>query len=133
MKIRILSIEDEPDLQRLRALALVDEDFELHYAFTGPQGFEKAVSVRPNVILCDLMLPCYDGRELIVKLRADPATRDVPIIVITAYDDGGLYGEEAILRLGADVYLRKPVPSAQLTRLLRSLGAARRPSPSSAA
>lgn len=129
MKIRILSVEDEPDLQRLRALVLADDDFELHYAFTGPQGYEMALVLRPDVILCDLMLPCYDGRELISRLKAEPTTRDIPIVAITAYDDGGMYGEDAIRALGAEEYLRKPVPRVRLIRVLRKIAAAasRRP------
>ncbi|MDE2491584.1 MAG: response regulator [Elusimicrobia bacterium] len=117
--IRVLSIEDEPDLQRLRALALADEDFELHYAFNGPQGLEKALLLAPDVILCDLMLPGYDGRELIARLKEDPATREIPIIVITGYYDTDAYGETEIRRLGVFDYRPKPLPRDEMIALIR--------------
>ena len=121
--IRILSVEDDVDLQRLLALALADEDLEVHYAFTGPEGFEKALTLHPHVILCDLMLPIYPGRELIAKLKAEAATRDIPIIVITAYYDSATFVEEEIRRLGVIEYLRKPVRTEDLERVFRCVAA----------
>ena len=118
---RILSVEDDVDLQRLLALALTDADFELHYAFTGPEGYAKAVSLRPDVILCDLMLPGYDGRELIAKLKADRATCGVPIVVITAHYDSATLVETEIRKLGIIEYLRKPVRHEDLVRLIRTI------------
>jgi CheY-like chemotaxis protein len=119
--IRILSVEDDADLQRLLALTIADEDFELHFAFTGPEGFEKALSIRPHVILCDLMLPDYDGRELIRRLKADPSTRDVPIVVITAHYDSATLVESEIRKFGIIEYLRKPVPHEELVRIIRKV------------
>jgi CheY-like chemotaxis protein len=128
--IRILSVEDDVDLQRLLALALADEDFEVHYAFTGPEGFEKALALRPQVILCDLMLPIYGGRELIGRLKAEESTRDVPIVVITAYYDSATFVEEEIRKLGVIEYLRKPVRTEDLVRTIRRVVAPARPRPS---
>lgn len=125
--IRILSIEDDVDLQRLLALALADEDFEVHYAFNGPEGFEKSIAIRPHVILCDLMLPIYGGRELIGKLKAEASTRDVPIVVITAYYDSATLVEEEIRQLGVVEYLRKPVRTEDLVRVIRRVAAPPRP------
>jgi CheY-like chemotaxis protein len=127
--MRILSVEDDADLQRLMALALADEDFEVHYAFTGPEGYEKAVALLPDVILCDLMLPVYDGQELIRKLKADPATCDVPIVVITAHYDSATLVESEIRKLGVIEYLRKPVHRGDLMRIVRKIVASPRPTP----
>lgn len=125
--IRILSVEDDVDLQRLLALALADEDLEVHYAFTGPEGFEKALALRPHVILCDLMLPIYGGRELIGKLKDNRSTRDLPIVVITAYYDSATLVEEEIRKLGVIEYLRKPVRTEDLVRIIRRVAAPPRP------
>lgn len=125
--IRILSVEDDVDLQRLLALALADEDFEVHYAFTGPEGFEKALALRPHVVLCDLMLPIYGGRELIAKLKAEASVRDVPVVVITAYYDSASFVEEEIRKLGVIEYLRKPVRTEDLVRVIRRVAAPPRP------
>ena len=125
--IRILSVEDDVDLQRLLALALADEDLEVHYAFTGPEGFVKALALRPHVILCDLMLPVYGGRELIAKLKAEASVRDVPIVVITAYYDSASFVEEEIRKLGVIEYLRKPVRTEDLVRVIRRVAVPPRP------
>lgn len=124
--IRVLSVEDDVDLQRLLALAIVDEDLEMHFAFTGPEGFKMALAVEPHVILCDLMLPGYDGRELIVRLKADAATRDAPIVVITAHADSGTFGEAEIRKLGVAEYLRKPVFQDDLLRVIRKVAVPQR-------
>ena len=124
---RILSVEDDVDLQRLLALALAGEGFEVHHAFTGPEGYEKAVALRPHVILCDLMLPVYGGRELIGKLKSDRNTCGVPIVVITACYDSATLVESEIRKLGVIEYLRKPVRRDDLVRIIRKIvGPARR-------
>jgi DNA-binding response OmpR family regulator len=120
--IRLLSVEDDPDLQRLLALALADEDFEVHYAFTGPAGYEAAVSLRPDVILCDLMLPGFGGKDLIQKLREEPSTRGIPVVVVTAYYDAATLVESEIRKLGVVEYIRKPVHRAELLKLLKKIG-----------
>lgn len=119
--IRVLSVEDDPDLQRLLALALAGEEFEAHFAFTGPAGFESAVAIRPDVILCDLMLPGYGGQELIRKLKEEKATRAIPIVVVTAYYDAATLVEAEIRKLGVIEYVRKPVRCADLLKLLRKV------------
>lgn len=117
--IRLLSVEDDPDLQRLLALMLADEDFEVHLAFTGPDGLAKAIALMPDVILCDLMLPGYGGQELIRRLKAYPETRDIPIVVVTAYYDMEGLVEPEIRKLGIAEYLRKPVHHRELLQILR--------------
>ncbi|MDD5302824.1 MAG: response regulator [Elusimicrobia bacterium] len=122
--IRLLSVEDDPDLQRLLALALAGADFEAHFAFTGPEGFEAAVALRPDVILCDLMLPGYGGQELIRKLKEEPGTRDIPVVVVTAYYDAATLVEAEIRKLGVIEYVRKPVRCGELLKLVRKIAAA---------
>ena len=124
---RILSVEDDVDLQRLLGLALAGAEFDVQYAFTGPEGYEKAVSFRPDVILCDLMLPGYDGRELIAKLKAEPSICGVPIVVITAHYDSATLVETEIRKLGIIEYLRKPVRHEDLVRLIRKIVGGSRP------
>lgn len=124
-RIRVLSVEDEPDLQRLLSFALKEDEFEVHLAYDGPQGLQKAVALKPHVILCDLMLPGYDGRELITRLRDYPGTKDIPVIVVTAYADDERFREADLRALGVRHYLRKPVPNETLVRLLRETAAPR--------
>ncbi len=118
---RILVIEDDADLQRMLALSLGREGWDVHYAYRGPEGFEKAVALLPQIILCDMMLPGYGGVELIRRLKANAATRDVPIIVMTAYFGSASLVESEIRKLGIIEYLRKPFKLVDLVRLLRAL------------
>lgn len=120
---RVLSVEDDPDLQRLLAISLAPEGFDLHQAGSGPEGYEKAVALLPDVMLVDMMLPGYQGTELIKRLRAEPKTRDVPIIVMTAFYDAASVVEAEVRRLGVIEYLRKPVRMSDLVRILKRLHA----------
>lgn len=123
--MRVLSVEDDPDLQRLLALTLAGDEFEAHFASDGPGGFAKAVDLRPDVILCDLMLPGYGGQELIRRLKAEARTRAIPVVVVTAYYDAATLVETEIRKLGIIEYVRKPVRGAELLKLLRKIGEAR--------
>jgi DNA-binding response OmpR family regulator len=130
--MRILSIEDDAELQHLMSLALRAEGWRVDYAFTGIEGYEKALALAPDLIVCDLMLPGLNGPELIAKLKAQPALRDVPIIVTTAYYDAPSMVEANIRRLGVIEYVRKPVRAEELVRMIRRLiqGSAGRSPPS---
>jgi len=121
--IRVLSVEDDPDLQRLLALALAGDEFEGHFAFTGPEGFEAAVSLKPDIIVCDLMLPGYGGQELIRRLKGEASTRAIPVVVVTAYYDAATLVEKEIRKLAVIEYVRKPVRCADLVKLLRRISA----------
>lgn len=125
--IRVLSVEDDHDLQRLLALALADGEFEAHFAYTGPEGYDSAVLLKPGIILCDLMLPGYGGQELIRKLKENPRTRDIPVVVVTAYYDSASLVESEIRKLGVIEYVRKPVRCGDLLLLLRKIAAASHP------
>ena len=119
--IRVLSVEDDHDLQRLLALALADGEFEAHFAYTGPEGYDAAMALKPGIILCDLMLPGYGGQELIRKLKETPRTRDIPIVVVTAYYDAASLVESEIRKLGVIEYVRKPVRCGDLLLILRRI------------
>lgn len=123
--MRVLSVEDDPDLQRLLALTLAGDEFEAHFAFDGPEGFAKAVDLRPDVVLCDLMLPGFGGQELIRRLKAEARTRSIPVVVVTAYYDAATLVETEIRKLGIIEYVRKPVRGAELLKLLRKIAEAR--------
>lgn len=118
---RILSIEDDPDLQHLISYALRNQGFEVHYAFTGPEGYEKALSVNPDLILLDMMLPGLNGVEVVKRLKQTKATRDIPFIVLTAYAADANFMESGVLALGAVEYMRKPVQMTELIKTIKRL------------
>src|SRR6478735_9070698 len=115
---RILVIEDEPEMRRNLTTILRLENFHALAAENGRRGLEVARREKPDVILCDVMMPELDGYGVIAALRADPATLTIPFIFLTAK------GEKPDIRtgmnLGADDYLTKPVAKADLLAAIRS-------------
>jgi two-component system, OmpR family, phosphate regulon response regulator PhoB len=126
---RILSIEDDADFQQLISHALRPHGFELHYAFSGPEGLEKALSLAPDLVLLDMMLPGLNGVEVMRRLKKDKATRELPVIVLTAYAADANFMESEVQALGTVEYLRKPVPPETLLRAIRRLLDGRRSRP----
>ena len=126
---RILSVEDDPDFQHLISLALRNQGFEVHYAFTGPEGHEKALSLNPDLILLDMMLPGLSGPEVVKLLMKSKATREIPIIVLTAYPTDANFFESEIKALGAVEYLRKPVQLEELVKRIKRLLGSRKSKP----
>ena len=118
---KILVVDDEEDIRELVQLNLARENCEVLTCETGEQALDIARSKLPNAIILDLMLPGIDGLEVCRKLKADPKTAGIPIVMLTAK------GEEADivtgLELGADDYITKPfsgkVLVARVRRLLR--------------
>ena len=121
---RILIIEDDEDIRELLAYNLEKNGYEVEAAESGETGLASAGTRKPDLILLDLMLPGMDGLSVCRQLKADKATRESSIIIISAK------GEEADiitgLELGADDYLAKPFsPNILISRVravLRRLG-----------
>ena len=113
---KILVIEDEPEMRRNLLTVLRLEKFQPLGAENGRAGLELARREKPDLILCDVMMPELDGHGVLQALRADPATAAIPFIFLTAK------GEKADLRngmnLGADDYLTKPVARADLLQAI---------------
>ena len=103
---RILVVDDEPDLVELVRHHLAREHYEVATAGDGETGLAEARRRLPDLVVLDLMLPGIDGLEVCRRLRADPRTAHIPIVMLTAK------GEEsdAVIGLaqGADDYVRKP-------------------------
>jgi len=102
---RILVVDDTPANLRIMADTLRDE-FELAMATNGPDALDMANENPPDLVLLDIMMPDMDGYEVCRRLKADPATADIPVIFVTAM--GEVEDETHGLELGAVDYLRKP-------------------------
>lgn len=115
---KILVIEDEPEMRRNLATILRLERYQPLTAENGRSGIELAAKERPDLILCDVMMPELDGYSVLQVLRQDPGLALIPFIFLTAK------GEKQDLRsgmnLGADDYLTKPVPKADLLRAIEA-------------
>ena len=115
---RILVIEDEPQMRRNLVTILRLEQFEPLAAEHGQAGVELARRERPDLILCDVMMPELDGHGVLKTLHDDPATMNIPFIFLTAR--GERIDVRAGMNLGADDYLVKPVDKADLLRAIRA-------------
>lgn len=126
--MRLLVVEDEPDLRRTLQRALVDEHFAVDTSADGEDGLFRALNVDYDAIVLDLMLPRRSGEEVLDGLRQ--AGRTTPVILLTAKD---LTSDRvAGLNRGADDYLTKPFLIEELVARLHALirRAARQPAPS---
>ena len=113
---RILIVEDDRDILDLVRLYTEKEGYRTSLAATGPDALRLAKSDRPDLILLDLMLPDLDGLEVCKRLRGDPTTAMIPIIMLTAKaeESDTIIG----LELGADDYVTKPFsPKALIARI----------------
>ncbi len=119
MTARILVVDDIPANVRLLEAKLTAEYFEVLTASDGPSALEAANTQAPDLILLDVMMPGMDGFEVAERLKADPKTRHIPIVMVTALTDTAdrVRGLEA----GADDFLSKPVNDIALFARVRSL------------
>ena len=122
---RVLVVDDEPDIVALVAYHLAKAGYRVSTASSGTDALESARRERPALIVLDLMLPGMTGYEVIEQLRANDATRDVAVLMLTARRDESdrIHG----LSLGADDYLTKPFSPQELVlrvgAILRRVGA----------
>jgi DNA-binding response OmpR family regulator len=116
---RILSIEDDAELQHLIGACLFRAGFEVHYAFNGKEGYDKILSLRPDLILLDMMLPVLGGVEVIKLAMGNTLTRDIPIIVMTAFADQANTLEASLKAQGAREYVQKPFKVDEFVSLIR--------------
>src|SRR4029079_4331220 len=122
---RILVVEDEKDLQEVIAYNLRQAGHTVTVVGGGREALNSVADTRPDILLLDLMLPDVSGIEVCRKLKGDNATREIPIIMVTAKGDevDRVVGFE----LGADDYVVKPYSLREL--LLRVDAVLRRTSP----
>jgi two-component system phosphate regulon response regulator PhoB len=116
---RILVVDDEEDLLELVRYNLVKHGYQVECVGTGEDALKSARREPPDLIVLDLMLPAVDGLEVCRRLKSEPKTRDVPIVMLTAK------GEDADvvagLERGADDYIAKPFSPKVLTARVRAL------------
>ena len=119
MSARVLVVDDTPANLRLLEAKLLVEYYEILTATDGPGALEAATHQAPDIILLDVMMPGMDGYEVCRRLKADPRTAHIPVVMVTALDDPAerVMGLEA----GADDFLTKPVKDTALFARIRSL------------
>jgi CheY-like chemotaxis protein len=116
---RILVVDDSDIIRSLIAVNLEMEGFEVHLAEDGQQCLDRVQDVAPDVITLDVRMPQLDGFSVVEKLRADPATADIPIVMVTARAQGIDLARGA--ELGVDAYVTKPFDPMHLVETVRSV------------
>jgi two-component system cell cycle response regulator DivK len=119
MTKRILVVEDHEENRRIMRDLLTSASFEMIEAATGEDGVRVAESERPDLILMDIQLPGLDGYEATRRIKANPALRAIPIIVVTSYALSG--DEEKARAAGCDDYVAKPFSPRALLAKVREL------------
>ena len=115
--IRVLTVDDEPAITELLSMALRYEGWDVTTAHSGTTAVQAARDTRPDVLVLDMMLPDFDGLEVMRRVRAEQP--DVPVIFLTARDavDDRIHG----LTAGGDDYVTKPFSLEELVARLRGL------------
>ena len=122
---KVLYVEDNDDnVYMLKMRLELLGDFEVLAAEDGQKGCEMATTEQPDIILMDLEMPGVDGWEATRRLKADPQTRDIPIIALSAHALAG--SREKALAAGCDEFDTKPVEFERLVGTLRRLLADRK-------
>jgi pilus assembly protein CpaE len=116
---RILVVDDEPINHQLVARALESLQYEIHFAENGLRGVSLARTLKPDVIITDVMMPDMNGYELTRTLRREPQFAATPILVLTA--QSGLEDKIKSFEAGADGHLTKPFEPAELIASIASL------------
>ena len=119
MSARILVVDDIESNVRLLQAKLSAEYYEVLTASDGPTALAIAASERPDIVLLDVMMPGMDGFDVCRRLKEDPLTRHVPVVLVTALD--GRADRVAGLEAGADDFLTKPIDDVMLFARVRSL------------
>lgn len=116
---KILFIEDEPDQIMMIKMRLEANNYEFVSAPDGEEGLKKAFEIKPDLVLLDLVMPKMDGYEVCRRLKKDPETSNIPILLITA--SGARDIEEKCIEAGANACIKKPCESKELLAKIKKL------------
>jgi twitching motility two-component system response regulator PilG len=118
-KKKVLIVEDEEHLLELESLLLSTNGYEVKGALDGPSALKLVASMKPDLILLDIMLPVMDGYEVCRQIKAKDATRHIPVVMLSAKKskEDIVKGEQA----GADWYLTKPFKSVMVIETIKRL------------
>ena len=117
--VKILLVEDNEMNRDMLSRRLMRKKFEVVIAVDGVEGVEMSISEAPDIILMDMSLPVLDGWQATQKIKADPQTKNIPVIAMTAHAMSG--DREKCLQAGCDDYDTKPVEFPRLLDKIKNL------------
>lgn len=121
-KKKILLIDDDPDFVEAVRVIIASGGYDVRVAYDGAEGLEAVAAEKPDLIVLDVMMPVMNGHEACAKLKANPATAKIPIILLTAVADRvttSTYTHRDMLESEAEDYMPKPVEPAELLNLVK--------------
>jgi len=130
---QILIIDDNPTIVGILEMGLQSSDYQVFSANDGETGLARAKTLHPDLIILDIMMPKMDGYQVCQVLKADPATADIPVIMLTAKGsiDDQIPGEDSYHKnlrerlhgfdVGADDFITKPVKLKELKQRIELL------------
>lgn len=114
---KILVVDDQVHIVRLVQVNLERAGYQVVTAYDGDEALQKVKTERPDLVVCDVMMPKKDGFEVLRELKADPETRDIPVIMLTAKaQDADVFRGWAS---GVDCYLTKPFNPQELLAFVK--------------
>jgi two-component system alkaline phosphatase synthesis response regulator PhoP len=116
---KVLVVDDNPQNLELLVAYLEDVDCQVKSACEGPEALEMIKADAPDIILLDVMMPKMSGFEVCRRLKNDPATADIPVIMVTALNELG--DIERAIDSGTDDFLSKPVNKWELVTRVRTM------------
>lgn len=118
-KNRILIVEDEESLLKLESILLSSKGYSVTGVMDGNSALEEITANRPDLVVLDIMLPELDGFEVCKRVKENPATRNIPVVMLTAKKNS--QDQARGMQVGADAYITKPFKSAQVIDVIESL------------
>lgn len=118
-KKRILIVEDEESLLKLESILLSSRGYAVAGVTDGKAALDHVAATPPDLIILDIMLPGMDGFEVCRRLKADPATRHIPVVMLTAKKSS--QDREKGMEAGAAAYVTKPFKSARIIDIIQGL------------
>jgi CheY-like chemotaxis protein len=119
----VLIVDDDPDLVETVSMMLEDKGYEVGKAYDGVEGGEAIKERHPDLLVLDVMMPRKDGYQLCAELKADSATKDIPVILLTAVGEAvptTSYTHAQGMSTEAEEYIPKPVDSKTLVEAVES-------------
>ncbi len=116
---KILAVDDERHIVRLIQVNLERAGYQVATAFDGPEALRKVEAEKPDLVVLDVMMPKMDGFEVLKRLQANPETRDIPVIMLTAKaQDADVFRGWAS---GVSAYLTKPFNPLELLTFVKRI------------
>ena len=111
-KIKLLLVEDEPSVIELMNIYLSRRGYEIFNVADGSEVMDKVRSLKPDLVILDIMLPKLNGFEVCSLIKSDPALKNIPVMILSALVQKTEI--EMGIRMGADLYMTKPFQNSEL-------------------